>query len=308
MSNTGQSVLGSFSEALVTLVNKTANGVVAVKSAAYRVVSGISLHDNLIAVADHSLRREDRVPVHGADGSAAVATILGRDPGVDLAILKVDGLPSQPLKHADPAEVKAGMLAAVVGMTVDVGVTASLGLLGAAGGPRRTWRGGTLDSFFRLDVNLYPSQSGAAVVDAEGKLIGMATPSLLRHSAVALPVATIERLAQELLKEGRVRLGYLGVGMQPVAVPKNLQAKLKQPQEAGLIILNVEAESPAEQAGLQVGDILLRLGDKVMTELEELQAALRGDAVGKTVKALVLRGGEPAEIDVLIAERSGKKK
>ena len=308
MSNTEQGVLSSFSSALVALTNKTASGVVAVKSAAYRVVSGIRLHDDLIAVAGHSLRREDRVPVQGWDGRSAVATILGREPAIDLAILKAEGLGGELLQAADPGQLKAGMLAAVVGMTVDVGPSTSLGMLGAVGGARRMWRGGTLDQFLRLDLNLYPSQAGAAVVDTEGKLIGMATPGLSRHSTIAVPVATIERLAAELLKEGRVRLGYLGVGMQPVAVPKNLREKLKQPQEAGLIILNVEPESPAERAGLQVGDILLRLGGTAITEIEELQAALRGDAVGATVKALVLRGGEPAEIDVMVTERGPKRK
>ena len=308
MSNTEQGVLSSFSSALVALTNKTASGVVAVKSAAYRVVSGVRLHDDLIAVASHSLRREDRVPVQGWDGRTAVATILGREPAIDLAILKAEGLGGELLQAADPGQLKAGMLAAVVGMTVDVGPSTSLGMLGAVGGARRMWRGGTLDQFLRLDVNLYPSQAGAAVVDTEGKLIGMATPGLSRHSTIAVPVATIERLAAELLKEGRVRLGYLGVGMQPVGVPKNLREKLKQPQEAGLIILNVEPESPAERAGLQVGDILLRLGGTAITEIEELQAALRGDAVGATVKALVLRGGEPAEIDVMVTERGPKRK
>jgi S1-C subfamily serine protease len=300
MSSTQLSDLGRFSDALAALVNESAAGVVAVKSAAYRVTSGVALHDNLIAVASHSLRREDRVPVHAADGSQTVATILGRDPSIDLAILKAEGLSTKGLPAADSSSLKPGSLAMVVGLTVDAGVTASFGVLGAVGGARKNWRGGTLDQFLRLDVNLYPSQSGAAVVNAAGQLIGMATPAMSRHSTIAVPVSTIERIARELLEQGRLRHGYLGIGVQPVAV------RGKTEQESGLIILNVEPNSPADKAGLLLGDVLLTFDGKKMTDIDDLHGALRGDAVGKTVKAAVLRGGAVIEVDVPVVERGQK--
>lgn len=292
--------LGRFSDALAALVNESAPGVVAVKSAAYRVTSGISLHDNLIAVASHSLRREDRVPVYAADGSQTVADILGRDPSIDLAILKAEGLSVKALHAADTASLKPGSLAAVVGLTVDAGVTASLGVLGAVGPARKNWRGGTLDRFLRLDVNLYPSQSGAAVVNAAGQLIGMATPAMSRHSTIAVPVSSIERIARELLEQGRIRHGYLGIGVQPVAVGG------KTEQESGLIILSVEPDSPADQSGLLLGDVLLTFDGKKMTDIDDLHGALRGDVVGKTVKAVVLRGGGSIEVNIAIVERGRK--
>lgn len=291
------------SEGLIDLVNRSAPGVVAVQAAAYRVVSGVLLEGGLVALADHTLRREDHVPVHTAAGQETPATILGRDPSIDLAILKTEGLDVRPLPAADPDTLKPGSLAAVVGLTIDVGPSASLGILGAVGGSRRTWRGGTLDHFFRLDVNLYPSQSGAAVVSAGGELIGMATPGLLRHSAAALPVKTIQRVADELLKEGRIRYGYLGVGLQPVRIPKNLRSRIETAAESGLILLSVEPDSPAESAKLQVGDILISLKGKAISDIEDLQTVLRGDAIGQTVKAFIIRGGEPVEVSITIAER-----
>ncbi len=300
MSSTQLSDLGRFSEALAALANETASGVVAVKSAAYRVTSGVVLHDNLIAVASHSLRREERVPVHAADGSQTVAAILGRDPSIDLAILKAEGLNTRALHGADTASLKPGSLAAVIGLTVDAGVTASLGVLGAVGPARKNWRGGTLDQFLRLDVNLYPSQSGAAVVNAAGQLIGMATPAMSRHSTIAVPVSTIERIARELLEQGRIRHGYLGVGVQPVAVRGHNE------QETGLIIMSVEPDSPADKAGLIVGDVLLTFDGKKMTDIDDLHGALRGDVVGRTAKAAVLRGGAAIEVNVPVVERSSK--
>jgi S1-C subfamily serine protease len=298
--------LSAFSRALADLVEKAATGVVAVKAAPYRVVSGLIAREDLIAVSNHSLRREDQIPIQAVDGMQAAATILGRDPTVDLAFLKVQSGKLKPLTAADPASLKAGTLAAVVGLTIDAGPSASLGILGAVGGTRRTWRGGTLDHFFRLDVNLYPSQSGAAVVNAEGHVIGLATPGLLRHSTVAVPLITLNRIAEELLQEGRIRHGYLGVGLHPVEIPALLRSKLEVTAESGLILLSVEPQSPADIAGWLVGDILIALDGKAVTDIDELQTALRGNAVGRSMNVSLLRGGQLIETQITVSER-GKK-
>ncbi len=303
MSNTIGLDLQSFSQSLADLISRTASGVVAVRAAPYQTVSGVSLPGDLLAVTSHTLRRDSRVPVQAADGLEGYATILGRDKSLDLAILKVEGLPLAQLSPCDPASLKAGTLAAVVGMTSDVGASASLGIVGAVGPARRTWRGGSLDAFLRLDVNLYPSQSGAAVVNAEGQLIGMATPALSRHAAVAIPTATLVRVARELAEQGHIRQGYLGVGMQSVVIQESIAAKLANPVKAGLIFLSVEPDSPAEKAGLQIGDILLSLNGQPITQGEELQTALRGDIVGKSVPAAILRGGQLETVTVTVAER-----
>jgi S1-C subfamily serine protease len=304
--STATSELVGLSQALEDLVANTVPGVVAVKAAPYRVVSGICVREDFVVVADHSLRREDRVPVHTADGQAVSTTILGRDPGVDLAFLKAEGLTTKPLRGADPASLKPGSLAAVVGLTLDAGPSASLGILGAVGGSRRTWRGGTLDYFYRLDVNLYPSQSGAAVVNHGGELIGLATPALLRHSAVAVPLQTINRVLDELLKTGRIREGYLGVGMQPIPIPSGLRDKIGISSETGLIVLNVVSGSPADEAGVQLGDILVALDSKPMTDVDELQGALRGENVDRGLKASFIRGGETFQTEIVVAERPRK--
>ena len=309
MSNTTISAdLAGLSQSLVKLVEETSGGVVAVKGAPYRVVSGVSLREDLIAVADHSLRREGRVSIQASHSQSGTAVILGREPSLDVAFLKTEGVTLTPLAVSDAGSFRAGMLAAVIGMTMDVGPSVSLGVLGAVGGPRRTWRGGTLDSFLRLDVNLYPSQSGAAVVDVDGKLIGMATPGLSRHSTLAVPMTTLQRISEELLREGRIRHGYLGVGLQPVAILKSLRDKHGIEAESGLIVLSIESDSPAEQAGLQLGDVLIAIGGKALEDVEDLQSLLRGDAVGKTVRANLLRGGEPVEVDITIGERVRKSR
>ena len=306
--NTAKADFSGLSQALTELVEKSVTGVVAVKAAPYRVVSGVCLNENTIAVANHTLRREGRVPIQKADGTEGQASILGRDPGIDVAILKTDNPLGKPLEASQPDAFKAGALATVIGLTIDAGPTASLGILGAVSGPRRTWRGGNLHQFLRLDVNLYPSQSGAAVVDAEGKLIGLATPALLRHSAIAVPVQTLWALAEELEKQGRVRQGYIGVGLQPVAILPKLREKLGANVETGLIVLSVEADSPAERAGILIGDVITKIGENTVTQVEDVQHALRGDNVGRELKVILLRGGEITEVNLTVAERAGKSR
>jgi S1-C subfamily serine protease len=297
--------LSSLSQALVELVASAATGVVAIKAAAYRTTSGVALPGNLIAAANHALKRDSDIPLQTSSGAQSTGTVIGREPSLDLAILRTD-LPIEPLPSREAGSIKAGDLVSVVGLTTDVGPSASLGIMGAVGGSRRTWRGGTLDHFFRLDVNLYPSQSGAAVVGADGALIGMATPALLRHSAVAVSLPTLTRVAEELLRQGRIRRGYLGVGMQPVPIPTSLREKLDVGHEHGLMVLSVEQGSPAEKAGWQLGDILLGLNDTPIIDVDELQATLRGDTVGRGVNALLIRGGEKVESEITIEERPSK--
>lgn len=302
--NEAKTQLNSLSEDLADLVARTVTGVVAVKAGAYRTASGVGLREDLIAVADPVLRREENIPVHEASGAQGVGTLLGRDRRLHVAIVKVAGLHLKPLPPRDPAELRAGMLAAIVGLTTDAGPTATLGILGAVGGSRRTWRGGTLDHFIRLDANAYPSQAGAAVVDSEGALIGMATPGLLQFSPVAVPVKTLNRIADELLQQGHIRQGYFGIGLQPVAIPLALREKTGVAAESGLIILSVEPDSPAERAGVQLGDILISLGGKSLADIEDLQDELSGANVGKNRTLILLRGGERVETSISISERA----
>ena len=306
MNSNAAGSLKTLSDSLETLVAAVAPGVVTVKAAAYRPTSGIILPDNLIAVANHAVRRGDRIPVHSFQGFAGEASILGRDEGLDLAVLKLEGLTQKPLEHCKPDSLKAGMLAAVIGMTADVGPSVSLGIVGAVGEARRTWRGGMLDQFLRLDVNLYPSQSGAAVVNAEGQLVGMATPVLSRHSAIAIPAMTLARIAGELLREGRIRHGYIGIGAQPVAIQSSVLSRLDPKYSSGLMLLSVEDGSPADLAGLKLGDILLEVEGVRITDPEELQAMLRTEFIDKEMSLTILSGGELKTRTVTVGERAGK--
>src|SRR5262249_33860938 len=198
---------------------------------------------------------------------------------------------------------KVGHLVLAVGRTGGEGVSASLGCISAVGGPWRTWQGGTIDHFVRLDLSIYLGFSGSPLVGADGRVMGINTSGLGRGAALTIPAVTVNRVVDALLKGGRVPRPYIGVGMQPVRLPDAVKSKLNLTHDSGVIILGVEPSSPAEKAGFLVGDVLVALGATAITDTEDVQAALAPDSVGQTIDASVVRGGESTNLAVTIGER-----
>lgn len=299
--------LSAYSAALSKLIEEAGQSVVAIQAAAYSVTSGVAIAGNLIAANDHAVRREGKIPVRLPGGEKVEAAILGRDPSLDLAILGLEDNVLTSVTPEDDSEMRPGALAIVTGRTIDAGLSASAGILGAVGPARRSWRGGTLDRFLRLDVNLYPSQAGAGVFSAKARFWGMATAALLRHSTLAVPFTTLNRVAEELLREGRLRHGYLGVGLQPIPLPERLRSKSPAAGEIGLMVISVEPDSPADKAGIHLGDILLAAGEKPLREVDDLQALLKGESIGNSVGFTILRAGSPIVTEILVAERTQRR-
>jgi S1-C subfamily serine protease len=257
----------------------------------------------VIVTAEHTVRRDEEITVTLPDGRTLPATLAGRDAGTDIAVLKAD-CGDLPAAEAAPGDVlKPGHIVLAVGRGEETGVSAAMGVISGVAGAWRTWRGGMIERFVRLDVALYPGASGGAVVDTQGRLIGLATGGLSRVSGIAIPLETLERVAGELLTRGRVTRGYLGVGLQPVALPDHLRDRLGIAGRSGVIVLSVEAGGPADNAGILVGDILVGLDGKPVTDTDDVQAALGADAVGRSIRASLVRGGEKAEATVNVRER-----
>src|SRR5262249_24842991 len=147
-------------------------------------------------------------------------------------------------------DLRAGHLVLAIGRSAETGVIAALGVISTVADGWNTWRGGRIDKLIRLDARLFPASSRSAVINAHGKLVGLATDGLSRNAAVAIPVFTISRVVEELLQKGHVARGYLGVGLQPVSLGEHLINGLGLSQNSGLIVLSVEPDSPAGKAGL----------------------------------------------------------
>jgi S1-C subfamily serine protease len=179
------------------------------------------------------------------------------------------------------------------------GVSVSFGVLSSIGGAWRTWRGGQIERFIRPDITIYTGFSGGALVDVEGRVIGLNTSGLTRGLGVTIPASTVTRVTDELLASGHVRRGFLGVGLHPVQLPDGRE---------GLIILSLEPAGAAAQAGIFVGDILLSLDGEPVSDTDDVQAHLGTENVGKPLVAEVLRGGAPMKIEVTPAERPARGK
>jgi len=297
-----ETVLSSFSNELSSLVQRISPSVVAVHARRHFPSSGVHWGPDLVVTADHTVAREEDIRVTLPDGKALSASLVGRDPGADLAVLKVAGLGS-PAASFTPDKPVLGEFALVVGRSPDSGANASLGIVGAASGSWRTWRGGRLEQYIRLDAMLYPNSSGGAVVNSRGNLLGIATSALSRVAGLAIPSADVARVTKELLEKGYIAQGYLGIGVYPVAIPENLKSKLALQNVAGILILNVEKGGPAENAGVLLGDLLVSLNSTPIEKVEDLQTFCASGVIGKSVNARFIRAGALIEKSIVAGER-----
>src|SRR3984893_16663179 len=285
--------LAALSNELAAAVERAGRSVVAVHARPRFSSSGVIWRPGVIVTAEHTIRREEEITVTLPDGANRPVTLAGSDAGTDLAVLKLDEPAPEPVTQG-AGETRPGFLAMAVGRSPDSGVNATMGIISAVSGAWRTWRGGRLDQYIRLDLTMYPASSGSAVIDSSGKALGIATSALSRIAGVAIPAVTINRVLDEILTRGRVRTGYLGVGRQPVELPDH---------HKGLIVLSVEAGGPAAQAGVLVGDIFVALGDKGVADTDDVQLARETVGVGQTIQAGLLRGGESTRIPIVVGER-----
>ena len=282
------------SDEISGIVERAQKSVVAIYGGGRIPASGVHWKPGMIVTAEHSLRRDDDLKIGLPDGRVVAAELAGRDPGSDLAVLKFDAGDLPVIESAGDA--RTGDIVIAVGRHREIGACAALGIVSVVGPGWNTWRGGRVDQFVRLDVSLYPGSSGAAVVNTRGEAIGIATSVLSRIAPVAIPRVTVDRVGSDLLKRGRVSRGYLGVGLQPVPLPEELGS-------AGMIVLNVEKDSPAANAGLVVGDILVALNGRAVTETRDVQALLASENIGKTFPVQIVRGGKRADVSVTVGEK-----
>jgi S1-C subfamily serine protease len=294
----------SLSNEAATAIEKAGRPVVAVHARRRIPASGIHWRPGVVVTANHAIERDDEITVTLPDQSTVPATLAGRDPATDLAILKISAKNLLLAEFADTAALKPGNLVLAVGRTAEGTSRASLAMVAVTGPAWRTWTGETLDQVLRLDRNLHPNLSGGPLVDSSGRILGINTPALSRFAATAIPVSTADRVIAELEKKGHIGRGYLGVGMQPVSLPEKLRESLKVTSATGVMIVSVESDGPAEKAGVLIGDILVALDSKPVHDTDDVQTYLTSERVGKAVKASLIRGGALTDLMVSVGERA----
>jgi S1-C subfamily serine protease len=293
--------LTDFSNGLTSAVEKAGASTVLVDARKRYPASGIALAEDLVLTADHVVTREDGIKVVAADGRSLDATIAGRDPGSDLAVLRLSEKVLTPAQTSDA--VKVGQLVLALGRPSSAGIQASWGIVTAINGPTRTFRGGMLDEFFQSETTPYPGFSGGPLINTEGDVLGLNTSGLTRGSSLTIPVKVAWRTGEALAQHGTVKRGYLGVRTQPVEIPEISRQALKREQSQGLLVLWVEEGGPAQTSGLLVGDILVAINGQALQDADDLFSALTSDTAGKSTAVEVLRGGRPEMVQVTVGER-----
>lgn len=298
-----QSVLAQVSEGLAAAVESAARSTVLVSGRRRIPASGIAWSaDGVIVTADHVIER-DEVEVTLPDGTKASASIAGRDPGSDVAVLRLAGATLVAAERAPAGSARVGSMVLAVGRPTAEGPMASLGVIGAVGGPWRTFRGTEVEGYLRSDTTFYPGFSGGPLIDASGRVVGMNSSRLGRGAGLTIPVAAVERIANDILTGGKVRRAYLGVSSQVAKLPAALSA-LAGGRETGLLIVSVEAGSPADSAGILMGDILVEFNGQPMPDTDALQGQLGPSRIGQATAASLLRGGELKALSVTVGERA----
>jgi S1-C subfamily serine protease len=295
-------VLAGVSDELAKIVADRAPSIVRVEARHRTPSSGVVwAADGAIVTADHAVEREEDIRIGLPSGESVTATLVGRDPTTDVAVLRAQAAGLVPATWSDPAAAGVGTLVLALGRPGKT-VRARLGIISALGDGWRTPAGGELDRYLETDVGMAFGFSGGLLLDATGGALGMNTAGLLRRTALAVPALTLRRVVEMLLTHGRIRRGYLGIGAHAVRLPGALREQLGQ--RTGVIVLSVEPKSPADQGGIVLGDVIVAIAGTPVRHLDDVLGALGPDAIGKPAAVRLIRGGALQELSLTAADRA----
>lgn len=304
--------LVEFSNEIADAVERAGAFVVSVLEGGREGVSGTVVRDGFAVTAEHTIRGEDEVTVVLPGGEQVKAAVAGRDAGTDIALLKIPATK----EHARLAkDARVGDIVLLVGRrpvqsdkggqsggASKEGLTATYGMVSGVGGSWRTWQGGHIARSLRLDLNPFVGFSGGPVINASGDVLGIAT-SGPRRSVLTIPAETVERVVDQLIERGHVAQPWIGVALQPVAFPEGAWKSLGIEQDHGLLVVTVAPGSPAEKAGILLGDVLITVDGAAVGKLRGLQPVLDSEKIGKSVAVQLVRGGKLVKANVEVGER-----
>ena len=306
--------LRQFSDGLAAAVARASASTVLVSARRHIPATGVAwAADGLIVTADHAIETEDDITVGLPDGREVQAQLVGRDPSSDLALVRIEAADLPAAELAPPGSTRVGNLVLAAGRPARGEPQASLGVVSAISGPSRG-RGPTqIEGYLRTDITFFPGFSGGPLVDVEGRVIGINVsliggPRGFRPARQAfgqgftIDAASVTKVADLLRTHGRVRRAYLGIASQPVNIPAALAGDSAE-ETTGLLVVNVEADTPAAGAGLLVGDILIGIDDAPIHDAHDLQQALGPERIGATVRLQLVRGGARHELPVTLGVR-----
>ena len=293
--------LVAFSDHAAQLVERAGSSIVAVHGGGRSSSSGIHWRSGVIVTAEEVLELDEDIKITLPGGRVVEASLAGRDPSTDVAVLRFqpDGLPAA--STADAASLRSGHVVLAVG-NHEGGPIASLGVVATVGGPWHSLRGGTIDNLIRVDLVLSPATEGGALIDAQGRVVGMAVLGP-RRRVLAIPTSTIDRVVDQLLAKGHVFRGYLGAGLQPLRRGRPSPDTQPAGGGRGVLVVSIDPDGPAARAGLLVGDIVMTWNTKPIDRVRDVMHLLGAESVGASVDMHLIRGGAPMALKVALGER-----
>ena len=291
-------MLNQLSNQIADVVAQVAPSIVQVEGAG-RPATGLAYAPDVVLTTARAVGRDEHPRVRRGDGTVADAELAGWDPSTRAVVLKAPGLELPALSPGVDARV--GEIAIALARSWSNSITATAGLVSVIGGPLPTGRRRAIERVVRTSAPMHEGFAGGALLGADGRLLGVTTAAAIRGLGVVIPAGIAWSTAAELLKRGTLKRGYIGIAAQPVRVSEKQRAAGATDQ--ALLVLDVKSGTPAEEAGLLVGDLLLSLDGHALVSPDELFDLLVGDRVGQKVAFKVLRGTVATEVGVTVAER-----
>jgi S1-C subfamily serine protease len=271
----------------------------AIRLSQERHLTGTFWQPDVVIASEQSLPRREEFELVLPGGSAATAKLAGRDPGTNVAVLRL-AQPASPPASLVPGEAQAAALALALGADGTGGASVRLGIVNLAGPQWQSSAGGLIDRRIVLDLRLGRAEEGGPVFSAAGMFLGISTFGP-RARVLVIPGLTLERIVPALLKDGHVARGWLGVALHPVAVPDALREPAGQ--SSGLMVMSLVEGGPAAKAGVVAGDIVLSVGDAPALGFRRVAALLAPDSIGRKAALRVVRGGTVLSLDAVIEAR-----
>jgi S1-C subfamily serine protease len=303
-------LLDAYSRAVTAAVERVGPAVVHVAVKGARgggAGSGVTVSpDGLILTNAHVVAGADAVQVTAAEGRPFAARLLGADPDTDLALLRAESATALPAAElGDSAALKVGQLAIAIGNPFGFSSTVTAGVVSALGRSLPGQGGRPIEDLVQTDAALNPGNSGGALVDSAGRVIGINTAIIAGAQGLCFAVAanTAQVVLGQLVRFGKVRRAALGLTGQREAVPRRFARPLGIAQATGLLVAAVQPGGPADRAGIERGDLLLSIAGQPVTGVDALLRWLTGERVGEATEVLLLRRGDPRRLTVVPSER-----
>jgi S1-C subfamily serine protease len=260
--------------------------------------------DGYILTNSHVVHGAQEILVTLADRRQFPAELIGDDPETDLAVVRIHAAALSHAKFAHPDSIRVGQLVVAIGNPFGFQATVTAGVVSALGRSLRAKSGRLIDNVLQTDAALNPGNSGGPLVNAQGEVIAINTAIIAGAQGIcfAIPISTAIYITSRLIRDGRIRRGYLGIGGQNVPLLRKLARFYNLASEQGVLVINVEPGSPAAGAGLQNGDILVGYDGHPIENVDDLHKLLIGEAIGVRSTLTAIRGQEKLDLAIVPSE------